>query len=701
MPWKVDKSATAELGLTKVQSEGEEIFRQSTEGPDKRRMQLSLQRRLTLFFIVVVIVPLAVVGILVQRIFADEVARRGENALGPALDAPIATYNERAEALDARASTSVGNGLGRLLRSGNQQRLDAFLDSFVGTEEIDFLMVVTKNNVRLGTAQTVGEFLPGFEVPRAEELATTGPLGDGFVSTEIPITLGGRRIDKKLVAGFWLDEGLLVGSQTDAVDLSVVSDGRVIASTLDLPGPREVDASFKGTFRTNLSGEVIAEAQQIDDGLSFLATTPADVGGALSGLVLKPFVGLLIVALLATAALGFLLARLISSPLEELSAAAQAIAQGRFDRTIPVRSRDEVGRLASAFNEMSERLRTTIGELSASRDQLQLAIRRVGETLRSTHDMSRIRRSIVETAADAVGADAAILWSFSSTRQELFAAETRGIEPSEVPSIKVGTGIVGTVADDAVTVVLPSEDASAVPVSGEPEYPVVIATPVLTQDRVSGVLAHYRRDNPFTRGDLETVQFLAEQGGSAIENVMLHEDTRRLSITDGLTGVYNRRYLQMQARQTLATATRFGRQFSVLMLDLDRFKLVNDSHGHQRGDAVLIEFARRVGGALREVDTFVRYGGEEFVCLLSETGLHGAMATAQKIIDVVRDEPFGGPDEAKVHITVSAGVATFPDHGRSFTQVLEAADRALYVAKQQGRDRYRHAGQVAGDVTHA
>jgi two-component system, cell cycle response regulator len=660
---------------------------------------LSLQRRLTLFFVVIVILPLAAAGVLAQRIFTDESAARAELALGPAIDAPVATYNERSSALDQRAAATVGRRLGRVLDSKKRPDIDDFLERFVGRNEIDFLILVTKKGEPLGSAQAPGAFVPGFDQPEPEEIAAEGPVGDGFVSTEIGIEIGRKTSTKKLIAGFWLDDSLLVGSETDTVELSIVSAGQIIASTLEFAGPREVNIPSDGPFETDLGGPVVAQSRPLAKDVALLATTSTQASG-LSTPVLTPFAWLLLLALIATGVLGFLLARLITSPLEELAAGAQAIAEGNFERTIPVRSRDEVGRLAGAFNEMSARLRATVGELRSSRNQLQLAVRRVGETLRSTHDMTRIRRSIVNTAADAIGADAAALWAFSPTRQELLPAETRGLEFDLPPRVKLGAGIIGRVADDAVTVVLPSE-TSVERVSTEPDFPVVIATPVYTQDRVTGVLANYRREKPFTESDLETVKFLAEQGGSAIENVMLHEDTRRLSLTDGLTGVYNRRYLQMQARQTFATATRFGRQFSVLMLDLDRFKLVNDSHGHQRGDAVLVEFARRVDGTLREVDTFARYGGEEFVCLLSETGLHGAMATAQKIIDVIRDQPFGTGDEEKVRLTVSAGVATFPDHGASFIAVLEAADRALYLAKQEGRDRYRTAGQVAEDRTHA
>ena len=209
----------------------------------------------------------------------------------------------------------------------------------------------------------------------------------------------------------------------------------------------------------------------------------------------------------------------------------------------------------------------------------------------------------------------------------------------------------------------------------------------------SGVLAMYRREGAFSHGDSETVVFLAEQGGVAIENVMLHEDAQRLSLTDGLTGVWNRRYFQMQFRQILATAVRFEREFSVLMLDLDEFKDVNDTFGHQRGDAILVEFAQRVNETLREVDTFARYGGEEFVCILTETGPAGAAAAAEKILEAIRSEPFGARGEAPVGMTVSIGVASFPSQGSDFKALVGSADRALYQAKQDGRDCFRVAGE--------
>ena len=258
-----------------------------------------------------------------------------------------------------------------------------------------------------------------------------------------------------------------------------------------------------------------------------------------------------------------------------------------------------------------------------------------------------------------------------------------------VGRVRVGEGVVGLVAERATNVLLPTEDGGPRTAAGEPSTPVMIAIPLYSQDRVMGVLAVYRNDpdRPFSQEDLDTVMFLAEQGGVAIENVQLHEEAQRLSLMDGLTGIWNRRFFQMQFRQVLATATRFERPFSVLMLDLDYFKRINDTYGHQRGDAILIEFAQRVNGTLREIDTFARYGGEEFICLLSETDVEGARTTAEKICEVIRSEPFGAIGEDPIALTVSIGVASHPEHGESYRALVESADKALYEAKESGRNR--------------
>jgi diguanylate cyclase (GGDEF)-like protein len=485
--------------------------------------------------------------------------------------------------------------------------------------------------------------------------------------------------------------------------LSVVvrkgDQGSVIASTSNLETAQPIRIPRKGTFNATIEGRSVAEAAPLGRNIWLVASTPLAPLEQASRDLLKSLLALLILALLGTSALAYVLARVITRPLEQLSEGAGAIAEGRFDYRIPVQHADEVGQVAAAFNEMSDRLSDTVGELYASRDQLHRAVRRVGETLRSTHDMKQMLESILNTAADAVGADAATMWMFTPTREELYPVAQRGT-PAGLSRIKVGEGIVGLVAERATNIMTDGADNSPRPARAEPVFPVTIAVPIYSQDRIMGVLSAYR-DEPgfgFTQGDLETVEFLAEQGGAAIENVLLHEEAQRLSLTDQLTGAWNRRYFQMQFRQVLATAQRFDRPFSILMLDLDHFKMVNDTYGHPRGDTILVDFAGRVEKVLREVDTFARYGGEEFICLLSETDLEGALTTAGKIQDAIKMRKFGGLGEEPVSLTVSIGVASHPEHGRAFRPLIEAADQALYRAKQEGRDRVCTAQKPTPDL---
>jgi diguanylate cyclase (GGDEF)-like protein len=184
--------------------------------------------------------------------------------------------------------------------------------------------------------------------------------------------------------------------------------------------------------------------------------------------------------------------------------------------------------------------------------------------------------------------------------------------------------------------------------------------------------------------------------GSRLDQMItaMHE-TQRLSVTDALTGLGNVRHLVEQLRLEIERASRFGRALGVLALDLDHFKNVNDRYGHRAGDTVLIEMAGRLRRAVREVDLSFRRGGEEFVILLPETDVPGSLTAARRIGEAVRRAPFsliGPAGSIEVTVTVSIGVAVFPRHARTGVEILDAADQALYAAKQAGRDTFVLAG---------
>lgn len=658
---------------------------------------MSLQRRLTLYFVLIVMLPLIAAAFGVQQVVGGELERRATLSLRPALDSAVSVYNSRLDILEPELRSRVANrAFARVLESEDRTELKAQLDRVIaGAEALDMVVVLDPDGIVRAAAARPADLLPGYPAPSAEDIVSARDReGDGFVKTSaIPLRIQGRGLQGRVVGATWIDRRLLEQPVDEDVSLSLAIGNTIVASTLPLNGVVNVTIPATGRFAADFEDGSLAEAQGLAANMSLVASTPEAPLASVSRRLLLPMLGVLALALIVTSALALLLARHLTQPLEELAVGAIAIAEGRFDHHIPVRSRDEVGRLAVAFNEMRDRLSQTYSQLSSSRDQLQRAVRRVGETLRSTHDMNQMFESILNTAADAVDADAAILWRFNPTRSTLHMSLAVGTSDEDIAAIGVGEGVVGFVAERAVPVLLPSQGGPRAS-RNEPGFPATIAVPIYSEDRVTAILAAYRNDDKreFSQQDLETVVFLAEQGGVAVENVLLHEEAQRLSLSDGLTGTWNRRYFQMQFRQVLATATRFDRPFSFLMLDLDHFKKLNDTYGHQRGDAVLIEFSRRVKETLREVDTFARYGGEEFIVLLPETDEVGARTTAEKIREAIRSQPFESEEEAHP-VTASIGVASYPAHGESFHGLVEAADKALYAAKQAGRDRVMVAGK--------
>jgi diguanylate cyclase (GGDEF)-like protein len=223
-----------------------------------------------------------------------------------------------------------------------------------------------------------------------------------------------------------------------------------------------------------------------------------------------------------------------------------------------------------------------------------------------------------------------------------------------------------------------------------------MAIPLRSGGHPFGVLAYYGRPSPFEAEDVDSLEILVRQAETAIENSFLYEEAVRLSLTDGMTGLWNRRNFDLRLEAELSRAVRFSEPFAVVFVELDQMKLVNDHHGHQAGDTVLIELARRLTEAVREVDVVARWGGDEFTLLLPKTALPGALLLAEKIRGAVANAPFR-VDTGPLDITISVGVAAYPEHGSSGKDLVAAADAAMYRAKAGGRNRVEHA--VAGQQT--
>jgi len=501
-----------------------------------------------------------------------------------------------------------------------------------------------------------------------------------------------------------------------------------VAAAAARTGPGDVTRTRDGRY---VRRESPAPDQPLPLALSIAAPRPGGLYAVLVALVAG--------AALLAVAVAWWLARSTTRPLAEVAAAVDRAAGGDLDARVPVHRWDEVGRLAAAFNRMAHETQRYVQALTASRDQLRGHLGVLGDTLSSTHDLGRILQVLLRTALNATGARAGLVLLVDPAEGVLVGQCGEGLAGrlpagQDVTAIRVpiGDGLLGGVAASREARRGRVDRDGPVLSTAEPRCVTYVAVPFAAASRSAlasgagtpgdevtgaagtvdplppgappafGVLALYDRlgDDEFDDADLDTLRTFAGQAAVAVDNVRMHEEAQRLSMTDPLTGLLNYRSLTESLRREVERASRFGHTLGVLALDLDRFKTVNDSYGHLAGDAVLAECARRIRGAVREVDLTFRRSGEEFVVLLPETDAAGAAVVAERLRRAVRSTPVlvttglrrpqaAVPADIPVSVTVSIGIAVYPDHGDTGPRVLAAADSALYAAKAAGRDGYR------------
>jgi diguanylate cyclase (GGDEF)-like protein len=212
----------------------------------------------------------------------------------------------------------------------------------------------------------------------------------------------------------------------------------------------------------------------------------------------------------------------------------------------------------------------------------------------------------------------------------------------------------------------------------------LLRLPLVFEETLLGILWIWGKD--LTGTDLPIMSIFAKQVGVALERARLLQEVQSLALTDPLTGLHNRRSLFELGRVEFARAQRMDRPFCCMMLDLDHFKQINDTHGHPVGDQVLREFAYRCKSSIRDIDLIGRYGGEELIILLPETDWETAMQVADRLRATVAAEPIRTTD-IDIAVTVSIGVATKDENTTQLETLIARADQAMYIAKHKGRNR--------------
>ena len=429
--------------------------------------------------------------------------------------------------------------------------------------------------------------------------------------------------------------------------------------------------------------EAGAYAQPLGAGFAIVVSTPVSEVSTLW----QPIVILLGLIVVAMFFIVVVVQTDLQRPLRRLDRAVAALARDEYDVPVPRIANDEIGRLASSFEEMRRQLRATI---TGARARAAIA-----SELNSPQPLETALSEVCVQLRDSAAADSAFILVNGSEMTDSFAV-TRGHgarRRRRHPSRRRGPDRLRLPPHRSRRARLGGAGAAARrPASGLREF---CTAPLRMGRNVLGVLGIARSDGGFTSSRrVAGVDGSAEQVALALERYRFIAMMQRQASTDDLTGLYNHRFLIDYLGQQVALAERLNTPLAILIIDLDHFKGVNDTYGHPVGDAVLSGFAQTLVGSIRRADLAARYGGEEFIVVMSNTAAVDARRVAEKIraaAEAMQVPIDGGRNH--VSVSVSVGGAAYPEDTTTAAELLATADAALYDAKHAGRNRVCMAGE--------
>ncbi len=619
---------------------------------------MSFRNRLALFFVLIVIVPMLAVTFLLFRLIAQSENGKSDAAFSAQNDVAQRIFAEhRVRAQGAITKTiSEDRVFTSSLQDGKRARAAKRARQLVKFRAIKRIVLVRDGL----TVLTAGEATAVAAARRPIESSTHRKLG----TLELSL----------------IDASAYAAEVRRVTHLHVVvRDGdRVLASTLPALGTREPPGDGK---EISAGGHDYRVVSFLDPGAftgQHLRVTTLRAIGATGTKIRDGRItaaSILLGFFLIAIACAILVSRTLQQQIAGFLAAARRLASGDFSAHVPTVGNDEFAELGDEFNKMSKELERRLEELGHERRRMQDSMRRLGEAVASGLDRDALLELVVRTAVDGVGADAG----------RAFVRGPDGLtlqERSRVGNMNGLESAVAAVEAEALRIGDPRETADgetnaiAHPLRGAPGGNVV------------GVVSIGRTGKPFSPSDRELFRYLAGQAARSIENVQLHETATRESLTDDLTGLSNRRAFDDALTTEVERSRRYGAGLGLVLLDLDDFKVVNDTYGHQQGDRVLGEVARVLRETSREIDHPARYGGEELAVVVPGTDLEGTFNLAERVRERIGQLRIARVDgNGWMTVTTSCGVAAVPPALADERTLLAAADAALYEAKRTGKNK--------------
>jgi len=317
----------------------------------------------------------------------------------------------------------------------------------------------------------------------------------------------------------------------------------------------------------------------------------------------------------------------------------------------------------------------------------------VAKALTSSLNLDSILQTIMEKMAEYFRPDTWSLLMVDEEKDELYFAIAVGAASDVLTKVrlKVGEGLAGWVARHGQPLIVPDVKAdprfsSRLDELTQLKTQSVICVPLRSKHRVLGVIQLVNANVGLSENEMFFLQALSDYAAIAIENARSVEKIQELTITDDCTGLFNARHLYKTLETEVYRSARFGYQFSVIFIDLDHFKQVNDTHGHLVGSRLLAEIGYLIKAQLRLIDFAFRYGGDEFVVLLPQTSKDQAVVVARRLQESLRTGTFCTEQGLNLPVRASMGLATFPHDAQTPHDIIRQADEMMYVVKNTTRD---------------
>jgi len=357
----------------------------------------------------------------------------------------------------------------------------------------------------------------------------------------------------------------------------------------------------------------------------------------------------------------------------------------------------------TAFNGVERRRNPTIAHVKADpRGFSEVAIfHELGKALTSSLQLDQVLRTIMQKVEEFLHPDTWSLLLMDEAKQELYfeIATGEGSAALKDIRIKIGQGIAGWVAQTGEVVIVPdtSRDSrffAKVDEKTKMQTRSIVAVPVRFRDRSLGVIELINCVGPqgFGERDLALLEVLSDFAAIAIENARHVQKIHELTITDDCTTLYNARHLNFVLETEIYRSQRYNYEFSLIFIDLDHFKSVNDTYGHLSGTRLLADIGNMVKSNCRLIDFAFRYGGDEFVVLLPQTSKENALIVARRLHKRIREHIWMQDLGLEIKITASVGIASYPTDSRDKSKLLHLADEAMYLVKNTSRDSVAAAG---------